>query len=266
MGKNGLIKEEEFWKIPKITQYYDKSLVKVLDISLGNAEIIQNQLINSSGIFDKFKNMASLEEDICYKITGWNKSEFYSFSKLITSVRDTVGRSKDQLIAIYRYWLMKGIDQCTLSMLKCNTSQQQISHYLQQIRTAINIDFVPLFLGANKGKEFFLNHNTTSVKILHDFEQDQLAIVVDGTYTKIEKSSNNQFQYLSYSQQKLDNLVKPFIMCCADGYFIDCYGPFPATLNDANIFRYILNTDDDLKKLCDEKEKIMFFVDRGNKK
>jgi len=55
------------------------------------------------------------------------------------------------------------------------------------------------------------------------------------------------------------------MMCCADGYFIDCYGPFPATLNDANIFRYILKTDNDLIELCKEKTQIMFFVDRGKR-
>ena len=54
-------------------------------------------------------------------------------------------------------------------------------------------------------------------------------------------------------------------MCCADGYFIDCYGPFPANMNDAQIFRYVLNTDNDLNKLFTPKEKIVFFLDRGDK-
>jgi hypothetical protein len=67
---------------------------------------------------------------------------------------------------------------------------------------------------------------------------------------------------LTYSVQKCDNLVKPFIMCCADWYLIDCYGPFQATMNDATIFRYVLKTDTDLNKLCQKKENIMFFVDR----
>jgi hypothetical protein len=127
----------------------------------------------------------------------------------------------------------------------------------------MHTDCVPLFLGAHKGKDFFLKYNTESVRILHNFKEDDLAIVVDGTYTKIEKSANNQFQYLTYSVPKCDNLVKPFIMCCADVYLIDCYGPFQATMNDATIFRYVLKTDTDLNKLCQKKENIMFFVDRG---
>jgi hypothetical protein len=148
-------------------------------------------------------------------------------------------------------------------MLKFETSQLQISHYLCQIRTAINIEFVPEFLGAHKGKNFFLKHNSQSVRILHDFVDNDLAITPDGTYTRLEKSANSEFQYLSYSSQKLDNLIKPFILCCADGYFIDCFGAFQASFNDAAILKYILDTDDDLKNILSPAGKIMFFLDRG---
>ena len=58
--------------------------------------------------------------------------------------------------------------------------------------------------------------------------------------------------------QKCDNL-KTFIMCCADGYFIDCYGQFQATMNDATIFRYVLKSDTDLNKLC-QKKRISCFL------
>ena len=101
------------------------------------------------------------------------------------------------------------------------------------------------------------------MKILHDFEDDSLAIIADGTYTRLEKSANNEFQYSSYSSQKLDNLIKPFILCCADGYFIDCYGPFQANFNDAGILKYILETDEDLQKILYPSNKITFFLDRG---
>ena len=224
---------------------------------------IQHNLEHNSGVFDKFKDMALLDNDFCFKITGWNKLQFMSFSRLITRVRDTCGRTKEQLIAIYKYWLSKGIDQSSLAMFKTNTSQQQISHYLDQIRSAMHEEVVPLLLGSNKGKDFFLMHNTQSVKALHNLADDVLALIADGTYTRLEKSSNNDFQYDSYSMQKQQNLIKPFLICCADGYFVDCYGPFKAHLNDAKIFRHILNTDEDLQKLLHPEEKIIIFLDRG---
>jgi hypothetical protein len=164
------------------------------------------------------------------------------------------------------YWLRKGVDQTTLAMFKNGTSQRQISHYLYQIRTAINNEFVPKYLGANKGKEFFLKHNSNTTRVLHDMDPETLAVVVDGTYTKLEKSSNNDFQYFSYSMHKKYNLIKPFIICCTDGYFIDCYGPYQARENDATIFRHVLETDEDLKILFSPKEKIIIFVDRGKLK
>ena len=138
-----------------------------------------------------------------------------------------------------------------------------MSHYLAQIRVAINNEFVPKYLGANKGRNFYLSHNTESVKVVHQIEDDELAVIMDGTYTKLEKSANNDFQYQSYSIQKQYNLLKPFIVCCADGYFIDCYGPFEATSNDAKILRYILDNDESLKKLFTPEDKIRLFLDRG---
>ena len=32
----------------------------------------------------------------------------------------------------------------------------------------------------------------------------------------------------------MDLVTKPFIVCYADGYFVDCYGPFEANKNDKN--------------------------------
>ena len=263
---NGDIKEKDFKKIKKTIHSFDKNSIGILDLCVINAEKVQMNLTESSGVFDKFRDMATLEDDICQKITSWCKLDFIRFSQYIKNIRDTAGRTKEQLIAIYRFWLLKGLDQSTLAMLKFDTSQQQISHYLCQIRNAINKEFVPEFLGANKGKQLFLKHNTESVKILHDFKDDDLAIIADGTYTRLEKSANNEFQYLSYSSQKLDNLIKPFILCCADGYFIDCYGPFQASFNDAAILKYILETDDQLQKILSPSDKIMFFLDRGKYK
>jgi len=264
LDNRGVIYPTELKNTPTAVKAYQEKMILTFESCLEASKRIQHHLEQSSGVFDKFKDMTALDNELCIKITGWNKIQFTSFSKLITRVRDTCGRTKEQLIAIYKYWLSKGIDQASLAMFKTNTSQQQISHYLAQIKSAMNDEVVPVFLGANKGKEYLLNHNTTSVKVLHNLADDVLAVIADGTYTRLEKSSNNDFQYNSYSMQKSQNLVKPCIICCADGYFIDCYGPFKANLNDAQIFRHILHTDKDLIKLFEPPEKIIIFLDRGN--
>ncbi len=167
------------------------------------------------------------------------------------------------MVAIYRYWLKKGIDQTSLALLRSNSSQQQISEYLRTIRIAINKDFVPFFLGAgNRDRHFFIQHNHATVIELHKMAKDELAIFADATYCRIEKSADNQFQSETYSKQKLDLLIKPFIICCADGYFIDIYGPYPARCNDAVIFEHVLNSDNSLRDLL-QKNKTLCFLDRG---
>ncbi len=125
---------------------------------------------------------------------------------------------------MYYYWLGKGTDQDFLaSLFGENISQKMISNYLSQIRQAIYKDFVPYFLGAHKEREFYLAHNSITAKILHELGDDILCIFVDGTYCGLEKSANNNFQYGTWSKQKSGSLMKPFIICCADGYIIDCY-------------------------------------------
>ena len=255
ISEDGLIKSDHLTNI------------KISDRDLNiQSKLIMDEIIlstTSSGVFDKFKNFASLTEEECFKFTRWNKRQFSTFAKYINSTNDTEGRTKEQLVAIYRYWLRKGIDQSSLAMFKNRTSQQQISHYLAQIRKAIIQDFVPYYLGANKSRDFFLKHNSSTINELYDIEKDELVIIADATYCRLEKSANNEFQYKCWSQQKMDLLVKPFIITCADGYFIDCYGPFQANQNDASIFEYILESDRDLLSIL-EPNKTVLFLDRGN--
>lgn len=254
---NGLIQTHEFMNMRTKVLEYSRFSILMFDYLAKN--------ISSSkpiGILDKFNDMDSISDDYCMQITGWKKREFNNFSRYITSIYDTVGRSKEVMIALYRYWLRKGTDEETLALLITGTTQQQVSHYLDQIRKAITTDFVPFFLGANKGRDFFCGHKNESIKELHQLSDNDLVICADATYCRIEKSSNNQFQYDSWSQQKLDSLLKPFLVCCGDGYIIDCYGPFKAHQNDAKIFDYILENDRNLVDIIEPK-KTVCFVDRG---
>ena len=198
------------------------------------------------------------------KITGWSKNQFLEFADRILSVNENKQRSKHQLIAVYLYWLKYGTTQKNLAlMFGQNYKQRRISDYLNQIRFAIHNDFVPKYLGALKETEFYLQFNSKMTHNLFELNNGGLVLIADGTYCKIQKSNNNEFQYKTYSGQKKDSLFKPFIICCADGYIIDCYGPFPANDNDSKILNYVIETDEDLKKLL-IPNKTLFLVDRGN--
>ena len=133
---------------------------------------------------------------------------------------------------------------------------------MNQIRFAIHKEFVPIFLGAQNDREFYLRFNTLMTQNIFELDPDVLVLVADGTYCKIQKSNNNGFQYKTYSGQKKDSLFTPFIICCADGNIIDCYGPFAANDNDSKILNYIIETDEELRKLL-LPNKTMFLIDRG---
>jgi hypothetical protein len=251
----GLIKKSEFHKIPTTQQTHDANMIRMLDIVA----------VKHTNIFEKFRKMKYLDDEHCKMITGWSKNEFTEFSKYISSknIRNRQNRTKEQLIAIYRYWLRKGVDQKSLALLfGHDTRQDQISYYLNQIRVAMNKDIVPRFLGVNKERDFYLQFNTPMTHRMLNLKTDDLVIIADGTYCAVEKSANNDFQYKTYSGQKKDSLFKPFILCCADGYIIDCYGPFAANENDALILDYVLKCDKELMHIL-VRNKTTMIVDRG---
>jgi len=250
---NKLIRKEIFAMIPTIERRISSDILSMFNML--------SRDYNSP--FQHFKEIKYLDNQHCLNITGWQKADFIEFCSLIKSLCNTHKRSKEQLIALYRYWLHTGMHQKDLAlMFGPDTKQREISHYLHQARTAINKDFVHHYLGANKEREFFLKFNTKMTQKLHNLTEDTLVVVADGTYCKIQKSKSNNFQYLTFSQQKLASLFKPFIICCADGYIIDCYGPFGANYNDAEILDYILDSDEELKNIL-LPDKTMFLVDRG---
>jgi hypothetical protein len=214
-------------------------------------------------IFDKFKDMAFLEEDHCYKITGWSKQVFTNFVSYLTDLKSTNNRTKEEIVAIYIYWLRNGMSQTCLSLYKKKTGQQTISAYLELVRLSIYKYFVPFFLGCNRDRSFFLNHRTETSKILYDLEENDLCFIADGSYLNCKKSRNHVFQYDSYSKHKGTNLIKPMIVCCPDGYIVDCYGPFPARNNDASIMKDIIDGDEQFKALITNHEGTSFVLDRG---
>jgi hypothetical protein len=252
-AENGLIRKEEFFIIETTNRPITSETVQIFE-RLSNT---------ASNAFDPFKDVDFIDDTYCRKLTGWTKAEFIEFSSYICSIHSTKQRSLHQLVAMYRYWLRSGIDQKSLAMMFGNGAQQNtISNYLDQIRTAIYKDFVDFFLGAHQKREFYLRFNTFMTQTLHRLPEDHLVIVADGTYSRIEKSRNNDFQYKTYSGQKGELLFKPFLICCADGYIIDCYGPFQANLNDAEILDYILKTDGSLNEIL-LPGKTMMILDRG---
>ena len=191
LNESGLIKIDQFNLIPTIPLHKRKARLSDLKLDF------------NVNVFDHFEETYYLDDKRCQEITGWTKEKFLEFCNIIKSPNFHKKVSKEQLVALYRFWLRKGLDEFVLSkMFSKNISQQKISKYLSQIRKAIYRDFVPLFLGSTKERSFYLNHNNIMATKLHDLSEDVLVIIVDGTYCRLQKSANNEFQYSCWSNKK----------------------------------------------------------------
>ena len=121
-------------------------------------------------------------------------------------MRDSKSRTKSQALAVYLFWLKTGLGQATIAAFFDNEdlNQQNISHFSEQIRTALSISFVPNNLVANSlAREKICEHNTPFVNVFCENPSNQkVALIADGTYLRCEKSSNHSFQRFAYIGQK----------------------------------------------------------------
>ena len=123
-------------------------------------------------------------------------------------------------------------------------------------------EFVEHNLGAKHlTRDEWISQNTIQVTELFLKNDEQLALVADGTYCFIQRSSNNEFQRDTYSVQKKRHLVKPFVVCAANGTIVEIYGFYNAKQNDAKIMEDILEKDQFLRELLEENDIII--ADRG---
>ena len=102
--------------------------------------------------------------------------------------------------------------------------------------------------------------NLTTLTNKYGEEGDQLVFILDGGYQRHEKSFNNEFQTATFSGQKKQNLLKPFIITTPSGYLIECYVDMDARWNDDIILREILATDRYFRSIIRPND--YFFLDR----
>ena len=129
-------------------------------------------------------------------------------------------RTNSQELAVYLFWLKTGLRQTNIATYFYNDelSQQDISHFSEQIRQELSKSFVLNNIGAKSlTRAELCEHDTPFVSVFCDYcENKKAALIADGTFLGCEKNLNNEFQRMSYSVQKKSSLVKPFLICTAD--------------------------------------------------
>ena len=170
-------------------------------------------------------------------------------------------------IGIFLFKMECGLSNAIIATLFGFSSRRQVAHIIQQTRTALVRDFVPLHLGfSHLSRDTIVNDHTTDIakQFFSDPISDTVILVMDGTYVFIQKSSAYRFQRLSYSMHKNRPLVKPFVITSTDGYIVDVMGPYLSNgkNNDASIIKHIItsNSGNIMEFLKDDD---VLIVDRG---
>lgn len=194
-----------------------------------------------------FDNHLLSDED--YKtLLGVSIDQFIDLNQHVTSMRNTKERTIRNAIGIFLFKMKCGLSNALIATLFGFSSRRQVARIIQQTRTALVRDFVPLHLGfSHLSRDTIVNDHTTDIakQFFSDPISDTVILVMDSTYVFIQKSSAYRFQRLSYSMHKNRPLVKPFVITSTDGYIVDVMGPYLSNCknNDASIIKHIITSN-----------------------
>ncbi|XP_062566452.1 uncharacterized protein LOC134228771 [Saccostrea cucullata] len=200
-------------------------------------------------------------------LTSLTKENFDDLHKAIAGdVRNTQNRSSRMSLGIFLLKLRSGMSYQLLSTI-FGISKSSLRRAMKSVRSALLKNFVPNNLGLQhiSREEIITNHTRPlAQELFGNMNNQQVIVVLDGTYIYIQKSSNFQFQRRSYSTHKGRPLLKPMVVVSTDGYFLSVVGPYLADYknNDASILNHMLKTNvEDMKNWF--KDDDVFIVDRG---
>lgn len=222
---------------------------------------IFQETVNRGNRFD-FDTMTQLDENDLFFWVGYNYEQFNVILHQTPSISEQSNRPRT-VLGIYLAKLRTGETNERLATL-FGMSRRTLERKLKIARECMEADFVNRYLGFNHlTRNDILERNLLLPKgIFGDGNNTKAISICDGTYIYIEKSSNFMFQRQTYSLHKFENLLKPFMIVCSDGYIIDVLGPYPATMSDATIMQGIVHNEDSAWHWFFNQNDV-FILDRG---
>lgn len=143
-----------------------------------------------------------------------HSDQFNHLVNSISSMRNSRIRSIRVALAIFLAKMRLGLSNTVLASLFHLNDKRSVSRSVNAVSKALLKDFVPFHLGFQHiDRDSVLRHHQTSISSELMVERDdQVIIVMDGTYLFIQKSGDNKFQRRSFSMHKHRNLIKPMII------------------------------------------------------
>ncbi|CAM4906565.1 unnamed protein product [Rotaria socialis] len=222
-------------------------------------------IVDNLKTFD-FDDPYSLSDMDYYNITGLHKDEFDIVVDSVVSMRESRIRSKRTTTALFCAKMRLGLSNSVLSTMFHIKDDKVVSRIIHQVTEALMKNFVPKHTGfRHVSRQTVLEqHQTLKANMLLTSNNQQVVVVMDGTYLYLQKSANNELQRRNYSTHKHRHLIKPMIITTRSGYILSVLGPFFGDYknNDANIITHCLltNEDDMLNWLQDDD---IIILDRG---
>lgn len=172
--------------------------------------------------------------------TGLNHEQFHQLLDQTPSLRRE-SRSPNLDLGVYLCKIRSG-EPSTRIGTTFGISESSVNRKVHQVRRHLLTDFVPMHIGLDHiTREEVINRNRIIPNYIFGNEDSPHALLIcDGTYIYIEKSSNFFYQRCTYSLHKYRNLIKPFLIVCADGHIVDITGPYAATTSDADILALVM--------------------------
>lgn len=125
-------------------------------------------------------------------------------------MRNSSIRSLRVALAVFLCKMRLGLANSVLAAMFQLKNRRVVSQIIFFCTKDPNENFVPMYIGfGHIDRETVINRHSSAVatNLLTD-SNNNLAIVIDGTYLYIQKSSDNEFQRRSYSLHKHRHLVK----------------------------------------------------------
>lgn len=245
-------------EIVKMKMWSNFSEIEVTDLT----NFLKHMSINTDKtILDKIGEY-SLSEDRLKTFTGLNWENIIELEGYLTSLRNTESRSVTQALVTFLFKMRSGNSNQLISSILQLEDKQQVSRWKNSVLKAFEKDILSSSFGLKNVTRADIIENTSEIaRKLLNLSDDTAVVICDGTYIYHQKSSNNDYQKISFSGQKKRHLCKPFTIATTNGFVIDMAGPFTANLNDAEILKKIITESDDFIRLL--KKGDIIILDRG---
>lgn len=192
-----------------------------------------------------FDDLKRYSDESFYLLVGTTKEQFeYLHQHVCCEINNTKTRSSRNALAIFLMKLRLNLSQAVLSVLFNIKNQCTISRIIKTVMKSLKKNFVPKYHGYNhiSREDILQKHSSDYFSKMLNTNDDNLVLILDGTYFYIEKPSNQKTQRKTFSPHKHRNLFKSMFVVCPDGYIVAAEGLFygDGDNNDAKILQSML--------------------------